>query len=522
MPKRTISYRGSLKSCNYQCSYCPFSKGRCRERELEKDKSQWREFCCSFANRSRNPADTWGRSTGAVLVTPYGEALIHPWYWEGLGFLSRLSNLEAVGGQTNLSFNPGEALSIFDRSGGRREKLRLWATFHPEMVSVSCFSRQCARLKEEGIDICVGAVGVPENISILRQLRNALPQDIYLWINRMDGLKRPYLPLEEASFLEIDPLFSQELSVRKADPGQCLGRLFVEGNKTVRICNISRPLREQWPQCISTPPARECGRTVCSCFLAYGGRRDFENRFFFGRYPLFRIPWRPKAFFFDIDGTLIRRGETHPDPEVLKGLQRLSLVCPLFFATSLPRKKALERCKEFSHLFSGGIFAGGANVVLEEKGTSEEVFFPLENSMILLVKMLPKHGKLPGSESYFHMLIHENKQMVYKITFIKSSPDIWTESEAGSLLAPLSGYPFRYFIEGNCLQITALNADKGHGIQTLCGFLGIRPADAGAAGDSEEDIPMFSVCGYGIASLDSPQCVQEAADMVWEQNKGWA
>lgn len=524
MAKRTIIYRGTLKSCNYHCSYCPFSKRRFSEKELEKDRRQWQEFCASFAEKSLDPADTWAGDTGAVMVAPYGEALIHPWYWEGMAFLSGLPNIEAVGAQTNLSFNQDEALSIFDRMDGRRNKLRLWATFHPEMVSVSCFSEQCQQIKKEGVGICAGAVGVPDNITLLRQLRKALPEDIYLWINRMDGLKRPYLPQEEASFHEIDPYFSQELLIRKAEPSQCRGRLFVDGDTTVRVCNIGRPLKEQWPLYIPGSYIEDCGSSVCSCFLAYGGRKDFENRLLFGRYPLFRIPWRPKAFFFDIDGTLIRKGERRPEAEVLQRLEKLSHRCPLFLATSLPRRKALERCMGFTHLFSGGIYAGGAHVVLEGKEASKEVFYPLEDRIIPLVRNMPEYAKQSGIQSgiqsRFRILFYENQHCIYKITFMKPSSGTWEEEEAGSVLAPLSGCTFRRFIEGNCLQITAPNMDKAHGVRTICSFLGIHPVETGAAGDSKEDIPMFHVCGYGIASPNSPKCVRTAADMVWEEQDG--
>ena len=69
------------------------------------------------------------------MVTPYGEALIHDWYWQGLGRLASGDSLDCVGAQTNLSFSVRESMEEYRRSGGRTGKLRLWATFHPEMIS---------------------------------------------------------------------------------------------------------------------------------------------------------------------------------------------------------------------------------------------------------------------------------------------------------------------------------------------------------------------------------------------------
>ena len=73
------------------------------------------------------------------MVVPYGEALIHSWYWEGFSNLTGTEFIEAVGAQTNLSFSIETSLRIYREAGGQTDKLRLWATFHPEMISVEEF-----------------------------------------------------------------------------------------------------------------------------------------------------------------------------------------------------------------------------------------------------------------------------------------------------------------------------------------------------------------------------------------------
>ena len=112
MDRRTILYRGSLKSCNYHCGYCPFSKHRCSERELEKDRTHWFRFCESLNERAE------ALNIRALMVVPYGEALIHPWYWEGLGALTKPDAIDAAGAQTNLSFSIVRSLEIFEHAGG--------------------------------------------------------------------------------------------------------------------------------------------------------------------------------------------------------------------------------------------------------------------------------------------------------------------------------------------------------------------------------------------------------------------
>ena len=96
MDKTMIHYRGGLKSCNYYCSYCPFSKHPGSEREYDKDQKQWEGFVESIIRRARA-----GQKIGALMIVPYGEALIHSWYWEGLGRLAALESMDALGAQTN-------------------------------------------------------------------------------------------------------------------------------------------------------------------------------------------------------------------------------------------------------------------------------------------------------------------------------------------------------------------------------------------------------------------------------------
>lgn len=288
MDRKMVLYRGSLKSCNYRCSYCPFSKHRMSEKESEKDRGQWEHFVASILQKAAE------MDIGALMVVPYGEALIHSWYWEGLGRLSANPKMDAVGAQTNLSFSMDSSFSHFLEAGGQLHKLRLWATFHPEMTTVGAFAEKCRKIREKGVNLCAGAVGVPENIELIRRLRKELPEEIYLWINRMDGLGRRYTEDEKEEFLKIDPYFERELFPVRGDASQCGGRLFVEGDGKLRTCNISRILEKSWDEWLEEGkhdfPAPQCGRKLCSCYLAYGGRDDFVNRVFFGHYPLFRIP----------------------------------------------------------------------------------------------------------------------------------------------------------------------------------------------------------------------------------------
>lgn len=505
--RHMILYRGSLKSCNYRCNYCPFSKHPRSERELLRDREQWFRFCASIRKRAVD------MGIGAVMVAPYGEVLIHSWYWEGLGCLASVETIDGVGAQTNLSFPVRQCMETYEKAGGTAETLRLWATFHPEMATAEEFSEKCTDLWKRGVSLCVGAVGDVGNLEAVGELRHRLPKEIYLWINKMDGLKRAYTGKEIRQFEGIDPYFSRELEMTAADLSACRGRLFVEADGTLRRCNISRPLRENWydlekkgfPGQIWETEGKEgsCGRKSCSCYLAYGGRDEVMNRVIFGPYSLFRIPTRPKAAFLDIDKTLILQGEGRVGHRTVTDLQALAADgCRLFFATCLPLRDAKKKCRDVWQLFEGGVFAGGAHVVFGREGERREHIFSIESKWI-------EELKIRSRDCHFRMLVYrEGKEgAVYKITLVRPGPMGWSRQdvrdlgmsgggESGSMrgIWDMGGDQVRWYAQDGCLQIVNWRASKEEGVRMICEGLGISPEEAVAAGDSPEDREMMELC----------------------------
>lgn len=521
MEKETVLYRGSLKSCNYRCSYCPFSKHRGSEREYERDRRQWfrfvdslledrgeaergreREGGCGQESRREREREGQPRSVGALMVVPYGEALIHGWYWQGLGRLAAKDEMDCVGAQTNLSFPVEQSLEEYRNAGGQMGKLRLWATFHPEMTDVKTFAERCRELQDTGTLICAGAVGVPGNMEVIWRLRQLLPDGIYLWVNKMDGLGRCYTEEEIRGFRQADPLFDRELVPVEADSRKCAGRLFVEADGRVRACNISGDLGINWydrdrREAVPGPPV--CVRKRCSCYLAYGGRKDVMNRVLFGPYPVFRIPQNPGAVFLDIDGTLIGEGERKVSRFAKADLELIASQgkTRLFFATSLPYEEAVRKCGEIWGLFSGGVFSAGAHVVLH--GESKD----RERVCLMAGRMWIERLREESPRGHFRVLVYERWGIACKVTLVRSGKKPWQEQEINQVRRWLRegpeavGRPVRVFEEGACLQIVAEEACKEEGVKTLCGWLGISPRQAAAAGDSREDRNMVLLCGGG-------------------------
>lgn len=534
MDRKTICYRGSLKSCNYRCSYCPFSKHRASVQELEKDRQNFGRFCESIADRAAE------FDIGAVFVVPYGEASIHRWYWEGLGRLAGLDGLDRVGLQTNLSFSVEECLVIFDLysgdanreniresdketcketaektvrgiSGAARRKLCIWATFHPEMTDMKTFVEKCHRLADSGVNLCVGAVGAPQNIPLLGRLRERLSPDLYLWINKMDGLGRAYTEEEKRAFLELDPFFGLECGSPAADAAMCSDRCFVEADGRIRACNIGRIKEGNWYQSEQEEIFRPlCGKKRCSCYLAYGGRADFEGRQFFGTYPIFRVPKPYQAVFLDLDGTLVpekHRGRLADS--VRRKLLALREKRPVFLATSMPAEEVRRRLGEDLELFQGAVFASGAYVWMrtkEEVGTEDdsgekrkgaagrEVIHPVD------LKELPRLTELAAQcragVRVYRIRGREadaERDTAYKITLVKRHNSVWQEQERQRAAEILQTGTYRIFVEKNCLEIIAAHVDKGTGVREICGWLGIRPEEAITVGNDREDRAMRPV-----------------------------
>src|SRR5687767_9513924 len=91
-----ILYRGPLASCNYGCEYCPFAKREDPPELLEADRRALDRFVEFVEQR---PAG----DRISVFFTPWGEALIRPWYRDALARLTQLPQIARAAVQTNLS-----------------------------------------------------------------------------------------------------------------------------------------------------------------------------------------------------------------------------------------------------------------------------------------------------------------------------------------------------------------------------------------------------------------------------------
>ena len=139
---KRIYYRGKLNSCNYTCSYCPFGK-KSHLTATTQDEQAWNRFITAI--------EQWQGGPLQLFIIPYGEALIHRYYRKGIIHLAALPQVAGISCQTNLSFSADEWLDEFSATPTLISKIKIWASFHPEMTSVESFVRRLHTLYNTGL-----------------------------------------------------------------------------------------------------------------------------------------------------------------------------------------------------------------------------------------------------------------------------------------------------------------------------------------------------------------------------------
>jgi MoaA/NifB/PqqE/SkfB family radical SAM enzyme len=285
--KLAALYRGPLSSCNYACRYCPFSKRRETEIQLNRDRAALSRFRTWLEGHVQH---RW-----KVFFTPWGEALIRSWYREAIADLSQQPHIESLTVQTNLS------CGLTWLAQCRPDRVSLWATYHPTETSADAFLQKVHTVCDLGIRICVGTVGVPEFLSTIAEMKRRLPPEVYLWVNAQQPRRRSYTSEELHGFQAIDPQFLLMARRRPSFGKSCSTGEYsftVDGNGDMRRCHfvdeiIGNCYKPDWESALQP---RTCPNRFCDCFLGRSHFLSDELSPFFGSTALERLPKHPERF----------------------------------------------------------------------------------------------------------------------------------------------------------------------------------------------------------------------------------
>lgn len=280
----SILYRGELSGCNYGCPYCPFAKRTDLPEHLRKDEAQVERFVGWATARTD---DRLG-----IFFTPWGEALIRPWYQQAITTLSQLPQIERVAIQTNLSCK----LDWVERCD--RDALGLWCTYHPGEVDRNVFLDQCRRLDDAGVRYSVGIVGLREHFDEIAEMRQQLAPGVYLWVNAYKREPGYYTQADIERLVGIDPLFELNNRYHPSLDQPCAAGesvISVDGEGAIRRCHfIKDPLGNLYdPEWDKVLQARACTNDTCGCHIGYVHLKPLELRGLFSQGLLDRTLDRP-------------------------------------------------------------------------------------------------------------------------------------------------------------------------------------------------------------------------------------
>jgi hypothetical protein len=281
MVKYNILYRGPLSSCNYGCEYCPFAKHAESREELAKDRAALERFVAWVGTQEH---DQFG-----ILFTPWGEALIRPWYQRALADLTQMNLVERAVIQTNLSCG----LAWIEDC--RLDRLALWATYHPTEVSLDAFVAKVYQLHERGVRLSVGVVGLREHFDAIRTLRSVLPDEIYLWINAYKRVPSYYSADETRELEGLDPYFPINNQHHASAGRECQAgetSFTVNGEGVMRRCHfVGAPVgniySHEWRMGLRR---RLCPNATCSCHIGYVYLEPLRQDAIYGPNVLERVP----------------------------------------------------------------------------------------------------------------------------------------------------------------------------------------------------------------------------------------
>lgn len=224
----------------------------------------------------------------SVFFNPYGEGLVHRWYREAMVELSHMEHVDKIAIQTNLSAKLDWTAELNAATAA------FWATYHPGQTSEARFLEQCNVLHQRSIPFSVGAVGLKSAFGAIQSLRDALPKEVYMWVNAFKDKPAYYSPEDIAYLQGIDPHFSLNAADYDSMGKECSAGynvFYVQGEGRVKRCYKDRQVIGNIYRdgIAGLSKQRACRMQCCDCYIGYIHMPELELTSIYGDKLLERI-----------------------------------------------------------------------------------------------------------------------------------------------------------------------------------------------------------------------------------------
>ena len=237
------------------------------------------------------------------------------------------------------------------------------------------------------------------------------------------------------------------------------------------------------------------------------------------------------VFFFDLDGTLW--DENCIIPESTKKSLNLLHDAGHTLCICTGRTRGFLNVPALAGLpFDGGVYGCGTHIVYKDRNLYDTFLLPEEISCITgRCKACRLEPILEGPEyMYINPSFRQNSEIQKAICQYRNPPLEATDgttaiqvqkatciytavSDAVQFNRELAAH-FTVIARSGLTEIVPKNCSKASGMQCLLDFLHMDKNSSYAFGDSENDLPMLSYAGHGIAMGSSPDSVKQAAEFV--------
>lgn len=253
---------------------------------------------------------------------------------------------------------------------------------------------------------------------------------------------------------------------------------------------------------------------------------------------------KPKAYFIDIDGTLVSNHKdlniSADDYYALRKASRNKTYIILSTGRSLPDlKKVWEKINDDTEYMRYGVFNNGSGIydfklnqiLFEEymdetsyrevfeyskkhnfaaKNSSEKVFYTNKNILSFVLGTFSKTNKI----SHNFEVIPYDKDSAKKIGIISTWSKRKVSKIANDIKNKIPNIDVAVSGPGLYIEINKLNINKGTAIKFFSDKLDFKIEETVHIGDSMNDAPAFEVAGYGVAMGNSMKQLKKKSDFI--------